>query len=66
MWAHQDREILRHSIQIVSGAQPASGSFGTGTIYVGCMELECKLTTHLHLVQKLRKGGGLPALPHTS
>jgi len=53
---------LHHCIQTGCGAHTASYSMGTGRD----VSPGVKLTTHFHLVSKLRIPGAIISLPHTS
>jgi hypothetical protein len=58
--------FLHHLIQISCGAHPASYLIGTGGFFWGKINWGMKLTTHLHLVPRLRICGAVPPLLHTS
>jgi len=53
---------LDHSVQTGSGAHQASCPMGTGDLSRR-RGRGAKLTTHLHLVPRLRKRGAIPPLP---
>jgi hypothetical protein len=45
---------LHHRVQTVSGSHEASYTMGTGVSFPGVKRQNMKLTTHLHLVPRLR------------
>jgi hypothetical protein len=54
---------LHHRVQTGSGAHPASYPTGTGGSFPGVKRRGVKLTTHLHLVPRLRMRGDIYPLP---
>jgi hypothetical protein len=55
--------FLRHRVQTGSGSHPASYPTGSGALSPGVRGWGVKLTTHLHLVPRLRKREAIPPLP---
>ena len=52
-------------VRTVSEAHTTSCSVGTGFLSQGQSGRGVKLTTHVHLVAKLRMSGGVPLVPYT-
>jgi hypothetical protein len=62
----QQRFSLRLSIQTGSEAHPASYVMAPGVLSPEVKQQSVKLTTHLHLVPRLRTRGPILSQPHTS
>ena len=57
-----DSSFLQN-VQTASGAHPALYSMGSGVLSRGYSGRGVKLTTHLHLVPRLRMSGAIPLIP---
>jgi hypothetical protein len=55
--------LFSRNVHTVSGAHPTSSSVVTAVPSRGESGRDVKLTTHLYLVQRLRKSGAIPLLP---